>query len=140
MKGHFWSRFSGNFSNPSRQNLLNGKGSGFIQLQITVPDWESGEKLAAILVENRWCACAQILGPIQSHFFWKEKRESENEFLILAKTRDSLFEQIADLIAKNHPYECPQIIALPIMRVSDSYKQWLDEQIRTVRDQCGSES
>lgn len=134
MTKHFWSRFWEKRSQNYMKYCMGGRWTGFIQLQITVPNRDEGEKIASILVENRWCACAQILGPIQSQFFWKENLESQNEYLILVKTRDLLFDRISKLITENHSYECPQIVALPIIHISKSYQNWLDKQIRTVRD------
>lgn len=99
-----------------------------IQIQITFPDEQSAGDAARLLVENRLAACAQIPGPIRSVYVWKGICESNHEILLLAKTRTELFPQVVDAVRNIHPYECPQIVALPILAGNDDYLSWIDEQ------------
>jgi periplasmic divalent cation tolerance protein len=100
----------------------------YIQVQITFPTLESAQQTAEQLVENRLAACAQILNPIRSIYVWKEKREISNEILLLVKTKFALFNQLAETVRRGHPYDCPQIIALPILAGNEDYLNWLNEQ------------
>ncbi len=99
----------------------------FIQVQITFPTEESAQATANRLVERRLAACAQILGPIRSVYVWNGVREESVEILLLAKTKTSLFDELAATVRKDHPYECPQIVALPIVVGTVDYLRWIDE-------------
>lgn len=99
-----------------------------IQVQMTFPTAESAEATASRLVDERLAACAQILEPIQSVYVWKEKRESTREILVFAKTKAELFDRLVETVKEIHPYECPQIVALPIVAANKDYLVWIDEQ------------
>ena len=102
----------------------------FIQLQLTYPTREEAEEASRFLVAERWAACAQLLGPIESRYVWAGKTENSEEFLVLAKTRAALFDALAAVICERHSYVVPQIVALPLAFVAPSYAAWLDAQIR----------
>lgn len=104
----------------------------FIQIQTTYPDEASARRAARYLVEHRVVACAQVLGPIHSTYFWEGRLEESTEWLCLLKTRRLLFEMAAETIRVHHPYECPQIVATPIASMSNDYSQWLVEQTAAV--------
>lgn len=98
-----------------------------IQVQITFPTEESAAQAAEKLVRARLVACAQILGPIKSMYYWQGSLESSNEILLLAKTRSVLFDRVVEQVRDGHPYECPQIVALPIFAGNSDYLNWLEE-------------
>lgn len=100
----------------------------YIQVQITFPSEALANAMAERLVQNRLAACAQILGPIRSVYVWKGKSEQSNEILLLAKTRAELFDRLVETVRDGHPYECPQIVAIPIFAGNGDYLSWLDEQ------------
>ena len=100
----------------------------FIQLQITFPTQQEAEQVAAVLVDRHKAACAQITGQVKSFYIWKDKRETSEEYLLLAKIRRDCFAEVASVITGLHSYECPQIVALPILEISPDYRQWLEEQ------------
>jgi len=99
----------------------------FIQVQITFPTQESALSTAAQLVERRLAACAQILGPIRSVYTWNGNREESTEILLLAKTKTVLFDELVTAVHAQHPYECPQIVALPIVAGTQNYLQWVND-------------
>lgn len=100
----------------------------YIQVQITFPTEESADKVARNLVERRLAACAQLTGPIRSVYVWKDELETSSEILLLAKTKAVLFDRLVETVRDGHPYECPQIVALPIFAGNDDYLAWLDRQ------------
>ena len=100
----------------------------YIQVQITFPTEESAMLAAQKLVRCRLAACAQILGKIRSVYVWKGICESNDEILLLAKTRADLFDRLVEEVRDGHPYECPQIVAVPIVAANADYLAWLDEQ------------
>ena len=70
----------------------------------------------------------QIAGPITSTYRWKGKVETAEEWLCLIKTRESLYQELEKAIISLHSYETPEIIAVPIVKGSKEYLQWLDDE------------
>lgn len=102
----------------------------FIQASTTMGNKEDAQKIAQYLVKQKLAACVQITGPIESTYRWKSKVETASEWLCLIKTRNNLFDKVEEAIKKLHPYEIPEIIALPIIEGSKEYLKWLDEEIK----------
>jgi periplasmic divalent cation tolerance protein len=100
----------------------------YIQISTTTETKEQAQKIALYLVEQRLAACVQISGPIESTYRWKDKVETAKEYLCLIKTRTTLFEKVEVAIKKLHPYETPEIIAVPIIKGSREYLNWLDDE------------
>ncbi len=86
---------------------------------------EEAAKLARTLVEQRLAACVNILPGVRSVYRWKGAVEDAGEWLILIKSRRDLFDSLREAIEREHSYEVPEIIALPIVAGSESYLQWL---------------
>jgi periplasmic divalent cation tolerance protein len=103
----------------------------FIQVQTTFERRLDAERLAAALVGRRLAACVQIVGPIQSTYRWKRNVETAEEWLCLIKSRRELCEAIERAIVELHPYETPEIVALPIVAGSDRYLAWLQDETAT---------
>jgi periplasmic divalent cation tolerance protein len=101
----------------------------YIQISTTTETKEQAKKIAQYLVEQKMAACAQITGPIKSIYRWKGKVENTQEWLCLIKTRDDLFAKVEVAIKKLHPYETPEIIAVPISQGSNEYLSWLDDEL-----------
>lgn len=87
-------------------------------------------KIARGLVKARLIACANVLGPVESHFTWKGKTRAEKEYLVLMKTKEGNFLAIKRFILKNHSYEVPELVLLPIKKGLEKYLRWMDEVIR----------
>ena len=100
-----------------------------IQITTTTESREQAEKIAQALVESRLAACVQITGPIHSVYRWQEKIECADEWFCTIKTRQALFSKVETSIRQLHPYQCPEILATPILAGSDAYLQWLAEQL-----------
>lgn len=97
---------------------------------MTTASREEAEKITHNLLKQKWIACANIVGPVSSMFWWKDKINRENEFLVLMKTRSNLFEKLAATIKQMHSYEVPEIIAVPITKGEKSYMDWLSSSLR----------
>ncbi len=96
---------------------------------ITVPTSQVGEEIARMLLERKLAACINLLPGMSSLFTWKGKIEQEQECLMLVKTRTRLFEdRFLPAVKAIHPYEVPEIIALPILMGLESYLNWIDEE------------
>ena len=72
----------------------------------------------------------QIVGPITSTYWWKGSIETAEEWLCLIKTSQNLYADLEKVIKEMHPYETPEIIAIPILTGSSDYLQWLDNELR----------
>lgn len=100
----------------------------YIQISTTTETREEAQRIARYLVDQKLAACVQITGPIESTYRWKGKVETAAEWLCLIKTHESLFKKVEAAIKKLHPYETPEIIAVPIVRGSKEYLKWIDDE------------
>jgi periplasmic divalent cation tolerance protein len=97
----------------------------------TCPTAESAERIARLLIEARLAACVNVIPGLHSYYEWKGKLERSSEHLLVVKTRSDLLEQLQSMITSAHPYELPEIIAVPITAGSHPYLAWMDTQLRT---------
>jgi periplasmic divalent cation tolerance protein len=102
-----------------------------IQVITTVETEEDARRIASALVEGRLAACVQVLGPITSTYRWRGTIETAGEWQCVAKTRADLFARVEEAIVRLHPYEVPEILAVPIVAESAGYGRWLDEQVES---------
>jgi periplasmic divalent cation tolerance protein len=103
----------------------------YIQVTTTTETKEDAHKIAHSIVGKRLAACVQVLGPITSVYWWKEKIEEAQEWLCVMKSRQSLYSKLEKAIQGIHPYEVPEIISIPIEGGSKSYSEWLDKELTT---------
>ena len=85
---------------------------------------QEADRLARTLVSSRLAACVQVT-PISSTYMWKEELRSEPEFLLLIKTQAGRYDEIQAAILRDHSYEVPEIVQLPIERGFDRYLGWI---------------
>ena len=90
----------------------------------TVPDEATADKMAKGLVEEQLAACVNAIPGVKSFYRWQGKIETDTEIQLLIKTRSERFDELAAWISENHPYEVPEIVAIPADRVSDAYLAW----------------
>ncbi|TVO76591.1 divalent-cation tolerance protein CutA [Sedimenticola selenatireducens] len=95
----------------------------------TCPDRASADRIAGHLVTKRLAACVSITAPVTSIYTWQDKLETAEEHLLLIKTSQSRYAELEQAILSVHPYELPEIIAVPIERGLPSYLHWIDECI-----------
>ena len=103
--------------------------NGYCVVLCTCPTDETADRLAQSLVENRLAACVQI-APIRSFYTWKGAIHRDEERLLLIKARTVLYRQIEDFITRNHPYEVPEIVRVPVEAGLDKYLNWIDSVSR----------
>ena len=101
----------------------------FIQVTTTTAKREDAERIAGALVEGRLAACVQILGPLTSIYRWQGRIETAGEWLCLIKSRQSRYGGIEAAIRALHPYETPEIVAVPITAGSRDYLDWLGKEV-----------
>ncbi|NIL97663.1 MAG: divalent cation tolerance protein CutA [Planctomycetales bacterium] len=83
------------------------------------------QALARALVELRLAACVQVVGPIESTYWWEGEVQEATEWLCVAKTTRDRFAELRVAIQRLHTYDEPQIIATPITAGSEGYLAWL---------------
>ncbi len=101
-----------------------------IQIFTTTGKKEDAKKIARDVLEKRLAACVQIIGPITSMYRWKGKIEEEHEWLCLMKSRNDLYDRLEETIKGIHPYEEPEILAIPVVAGSQGYLDWLNEAVK----------
>lgn len=97
----------------------------------TVEKQEDGERLAGLLVERELAACVQILPPMISIYRWQGAIERASEVLLLIKTTSAAYPRLETTIKENHPYQTPEVIALPVEAGASDYLSWLVASIKT---------
>lgn len=95
----------------------------------TAANKEEAEKIAQELVGKKMAACVNVFD-IASIYWWETKIEQDNEALGIIKTRKDLIETIIEEIKANHSYECPEVIAIPIIAGSKEYLDWIDDSVK----------
>lgn len=95
----------------------------------TVPDPATGEQLAQNLVEARLAACVNLLPTVTSFYRWQGNIQKDAECLLIIKTRRDHFAALCETLLQLHPYELPEIIAVPLIAGLPAYLTWLDQNL-----------
>ena len=90
-----------------------------------LPDRESAEAMARSLVERQLAACVNILQPCRSVYRWKGSVEWADEVPLMIKTSEARYPELEAAIRERHPYEIPEIVALPVVNGLPEYLAWL---------------
>jgi len=102
----------------------------FLVLLVSCPI-EKAPALARTLVDEKLAACVNIQGPVRSIYAWKGRISDEKEGLLFIKSKAPILDDLMRRIKELHPYEVPEIIAIPIIKGSKDYFKWLsDETLR----------
>lgn len=101
----------------------------FIQITTTTGKRHDAEQIASELITRRLAACVQVSGPVVSTFRWQGKVETAEEWMCVIKTSRAQFAAIQAAFKQLHPYDVPELIAMPIVNGSEEYLAWLGEQL-----------
>jgi len=93
-----------------------------------LPDAASAQKLAALLIEQRLAACVNILAPCLSIYRWNGKIEETTEVPLLIKTSAACYDALEACIRAHHPYELPEILAVPVVCGLAEYTNWIETE------------
>jgi periplasmic divalent cation tolerance protein len=96
-----------------------------IVVLVTVPNGETAEKLAEALVGEELAACVNIVAGVRSIYRWQGKIEKNSELLCLCKTTRGGFERLRARVVELHPYDLPEVVALPIADGHAPYLDWI---------------
>ncbi len=102
----------------------------YVVVLITAPTPEAGREIARALVEKRLAACVSLLPAVTSLYWWQDSLEEATEVLLLAKTRGDYFEPLKREVTSMHPYQVPEIIALPLVEGLEAYLSWIEDALR----------
>lgn len=97
----------------------------FIVIFCTISSKDNGKKIAEGLVKKKLAACVNIIEGVTSIYEWKNELCTENECLMIIKSRKALFNKLKKEIAGLHPYDVPEIISLDITDGLESYLNWM---------------
>jgi periplasmic divalent cation tolerance protein len=100
------------------------------QVTTTWPDQSKAERAAATLVAEHLAACAHVVGPLLSTYRWQGSTETAQEWYCHFKTTVEKFPALQARVLELHPYEVPEIIALPILAGADRYLQWIRNEVK----------
>jgi len=107
--------------------------SSFLLVFSTAPSVKSAKKLARLLCEKRLAACVNVVPSLTSFFWWQGKIDCASEALLLIKTKKTFFRKLERFLKAQHPYDVPEIIALPIEAGEKSYLDWLSSELSRSR-------
>lgn len=91
----------------------------------TYPELDGARRLAADLVKSKLAACVNVLPQMESFYTWENQPTQGEEHLLMIKTQDTVYSRLEAAIAGAHPYELPEIIALPICSGLPEYINWI---------------
>jgi periplasmic divalent cation tolerance protein len=101
--------------------------SEHIVIFTTLPDTEAAERLAEQLLDHKLAGCINILPQMTSMYRWQGKLEKGREHLLMIKTQAKRREAVTEFIHRQHPYELPEIIVLPVTGGLPAYLSWISD-------------
>ena len=99
-----------------------------LDIWINCPDPETAHRIAEALLERRLVACANVHAPIRSVYRWQGRIERATEIQLIIKSQAALFEPLRQCILAHHPYEVPEILALPTSQGHQPYLDWIKQE------------
>ncbi|WP_017599152.1 divalent-cation tolerance protein CutA [Nocardiopsis lucentensis] len=103
---------------------------GIVRVETTVDSREGAERVARSLIEHRLAACAQVSGPITSFYRWEGEVQTDEEWMVVAKTSADRVDGLTAHVVEVHPYDVPEVVAVPVTRGNASYLSWVGDETR----------
>jgi len=97
-------------------------------IYITAPNGDEARRIGTELVRRRLAACANVLGRIDSVFWWEGAVQEEAEAALILKTRQELVPALVDAVKELHSDSCPCIVALPVVGGNPDFLRWIEEE------------
>ena len=107
---------------------MDGSATDTLLVFTNLPDHEAAVMLARALVERRLAACVNVLNGCTSIYRWKGAVEQADEVPVLIKARGARYEELQAAIRELHPYELPEVVAVPVVRGLPDYLDWVAEE------------
>jgi periplasmic divalent cation tolerance protein len=99
------------------------------QVTTTLPDRDTANRIGRRLVEERLAACAQVVGPVASVYWWQGEVETAGEWYCHLKTTGARVDALIARVRELHPYETPEIVALPVTEGDPAYLRWIASSV-----------
>ncbi|MEU7696498.1 divalent-cation tolerance protein CutA [Microbispora hainanensis] len=100
-------------------------GPDCIEVRVTTSSRVGADHLCVVIVRQRLAACAQVIAPISSTYWWGGEVQQAEEWLVLMKTTADRFDDLAACVRELHSYEVPEIVAVPIVQGTPDYLEWI---------------
>lgn len=100
----------------------------------TCPDSATAERIAQALVNERLAACVNQLPGVRSIYMWQGQVQADQEVLLLIKTTQNQLATVAGRLKALHPYELPELIAVPATAGSEPYLEWVRQTVAPTQD------
>ena len=100
-----------------------------LEVSTTVESCEDASTLSRLIVEQRLGACVQVM-PCQSTYHWQGKIEESSEQKLLVKTLPGLLPELERLLCQHHPYDTPEILAIPVYWCNSDYLAWMKKELK----------
>lgn len=101
-------------------------------VMVNMPDPESAQRIATAIVEQRLAACANVMAPCRSVYRWRGEVETADETPVFFKTTRAGYPALEAAIRGLHPYELPEIVALPVAAGLPAYLAWIADETETL--------
>lgn len=102
----------------------------FVQIMISCENHQQATALLHRLLSVRLVACGQIVKSVESFYHWQGQIRSNQESLLMVKSKAALFDEIVTEVERLHSYEVPEIIAIPLLAVADKYQKWINDEVK----------
>lgn len=102
----------------------------YIQIVVSAPEEKIASDIAEKLLVARLVACVQVSSQVISYYRWKGKIEKAVEVLLYIKTSERRYNDVEKMVLELHPYDVPEIIALPILQGNKNYLSWVEENVK----------
>ncbi|MGD2165653.1 MAG: divalent-cation tolerance protein CutA [Anaerolineae bacterium] len=102
---------------------------GYVVILVTAPSEEVGTDIAQALLQRKLCACVNVVSSVASMYHWDDRLCHDEEVLLLIKTTRAAFDRLAAAVRAVHPYDVPEIVALPISTGAQDYLAWVDDSV-----------
>jgi periplasmic divalent cation tolerance protein len=103
----------------------------YIQVTTAVNDKDDADNIASAIISQRLAACVQLIGPIASTYWWNNDLQETEEWMCVIKTRADLYPELEALIREVHPYDVPEILAVPIVGGLRTYLDWISGETKS---------
>lgn len=100
-----------------------------MQLTVSIGHRVDAERLADVLLDGRFAACVQIVGPITSRFRWEDEIQHASEYLLFVKTTADRADAATGAIIEAHPYDVPEVLVTPVVGGHGPYLDWVREHV-----------
>ncbi|MCS7090730.1 MAG: divalent-cation tolerance protein CutA [Verrucomicrobiota bacterium] len=104
--------------------------SDLVLVLVTAPDMNTARRLATCMVEARLAACVNLLPAVESHYWWQGKIEQSPEVLLICKTLRACLAALQALVRREHPYQVPEFVVVPVQEGLEAYIDWVRSECR----------